>query len=97
MLAFAKARAVAFAAHDLPINDIAWEVLLGLFVAQEHGRRLTLQKLCDEMRAPTSATLRWVRALRASGLVHYDDQIGIIAPARLTPAGEGTLRGLIGG
>lgn len=97
MLAFSKARLQAFAPHDMMINDVAWDLLLGLFVAHERGRRLTVQGLCGEVPLPDAVAVRWVRALRANGLVGYDDQDGPAAPVRLTPAAETVLRGLIDG
>jgi hypothetical protein len=97
MLAFSRARAQAFASHGMLINEVAWELLLGLFVAQERGRRLTVQRLCGDVALPAAVAVRWVRALRAHGLVGYDDQDGQAAGVRLTPAAETALRALIDG
>lgn len=96
MLMFSKARLKAFAMHDVPINDAAWELLLGLFVAQERGQRLSLHKLCADVPLPAAVSLRWLRALQAAGMIQYDDRSeGMAAQARLTPVAEGVLRGLI--
>ncbi|MEN2787074.1 hypothetical protein ACFOKI_07855 [Sphingomonas qilianensis] len=96
MLAFNTARLAAFAPHGLIVSDAAWDVLLALFVAQERGLRLTIATLCDELPMPRASTLRWVRALHASGLLQEDDRsAGLTAAARLTPAADAALRGLI--
>jgi hypothetical protein len=96
MLAFSKARLQAFAPHGMVINDVAWELLLSLFIAQERGRRLTVPGLCGEVPLSGAVVLRWVRALRAGGLIAYDEQDGTAA-VRLTPAAETVLRRLIDG
>ena len=98
MLAFSKARLGAFAPYGMVINDVAWDVLLILFVAQERGQRLSLRQACQDIALPFAVTLRWVRALHDSGLVAYDEQgEGMAAPVRLTPAAEGAMRGLLEG
>ena len=96
MLAFSAARIAAFAAFDLAINDIAWELLLALFVAQERGVALSVYGLCDTIDQPKGVSVRWLRALRACRLVDYGDDTGRSATAvRLTPAAADALRGLI--
>lgn len=96
MLAFSQARIAAFAPFDLAITDIAWELLLALFVGQERGHRLSLRALCDTLDLPRTVSVRWLRALEAAGLLAYDDRVdGLSALVRLTPAAESALRGLI--
>ncbi|MEG3088386.1 hypothetical protein [Sphingomonas sp. PB4P5] len=95
MLAFSQTRLAAFAAYDMVVNDVAWDLLLSLFIAHERGRRVTVQKLCDAVPLPGAVTLRWVLALRTSGLLRYNDQEGMAAQVRLTPAADGVVRGLI--
>lgn len=98
MLAFAQARIRAFAPFDLVINDVAWELLLALFVAQERGRRLSIAALCDTLDPPPTVSFRWLRALATAGLVDYDDNVeGQSSLVRLTPAADQALRGLIEG
>ena len=95
MLAFSKARLQAFQAYDIVINDIAWELLLGLFVAQERGQRIGIYQLCSDIPVHRRVSIRWLRALRASGLVEYDDLDGSTAQARLTRSADSALRHLI--
>ena len=95
MLAFSNARLLAFERFGLVVNDIAWEVLLTLFVAQERGRRLSLHRLCDDISVPMAVAVRWARALRAHRLVDYEGMDGMVAQVRLTPAADAALRELI--
>jgi hypothetical protein len=77
-------------AHHLPdavLSEIAWNILLALFVADADGRRMTGHDLLEVAEAPKSTGQRWIMALHVEGLVvgdgtgNLDDVIG------LTPAG----------
>lgn len=69
------------------LSEIAWNVLLALFVADADGRRMTGYELLEVAEAPAATGERWIRALHVEGLVvgdgtgNLDDLIG------LTPAG----------
>ena len=98
MLAFAQARSAAFAPFDLIVNDIAWELLLASFVAQERGQPVSIAALCDTLDLPRMVPVRWLRALGAAGLIDYsDEKDGQSALVQLTPAADQVLRQLIEG
>jgi hypothetical protein len=50
-------------------RDIPWEIVLGLFAAQEEGRHVSPASLFDDARVPAATARRWVRALEKQGLV----------------------------
>lgn len=96
LLAFSHIRSRVFEPYGLAVNDIAWQLLLALFIAQERGLRVTIYRLCDDVPVPKSVSVRWLRALRGSGMIDYDDAtFGLSASVRLTPAAEDSLRDLI--
>ena len=50
-------------------GEPAWEMLLALYIAEEHGPKLSVTSLCQKSgSAPTSA-LRWVHFLEAKQLI----------------------------
>lgn len=96
LLAFSEVRLKVFEPYGMTVNDIAWQLLLRCFVAQERGVHTTIYRLCDELSVPKSASVRWLRALRSCGMVDYHDEaIGLSATVRLTPAAEHSLRDLM--
>lgn len=96
LLAFSRLRRKVFQPYGMAVNDIAWQLLLALFVAQERGTRVNIYRLCEDVPVPKGISVRWLRALRASGMIDYDDEThGLSAPVRLTPAAEDSLRDLI--
>lgn len=96
LLAFSRLRARVFEPYGMAVNDIAWQLLLALFVAQERGARTNLYRLCEDVAVPKGVSVRWLRALRSSGMIDYDDALhGLSAPVRLTPAAEDSLRDLL--
>ncbi len=96
LIAFGEVRTKVFEPFGMPVNDIAWQLLLRCFVAQERGLRTSIYRLCDEMPVPKSVSVRWLRALRGSGMVEYDeDASGLSATIRLTTNAEGSLRDLL--
>ena len=96
LLAFSRIRERVFKPYGLAVNDIAWQLLLVLFVAQERGSRVNVYRLCEDVPVPKGVSVRWLRALRTSGMIDYDDMsFGSSAPVRLTPAAEDSLRDLI--
>jgi hypothetical protein len=68
ILRLRRARADAFGA-DL-FGDIAWDILLQLFVAKLGGRNLKLPELA--IPAPTSTVARWAAVLEERGFVQCD-------------------------
>lgn len=77
-------------ARHLPgavLSEIAWNMLLALFVADADGLRMTGHDLLDVAETPASTGQRWIMALHVEGLVvgdgtgNLDDAIG------LTPTG----------
>jgi phosphatidylserine/phosphatidylglycerophosphate/cardiolipin synthase-like enzyme len=96
LLAFSQIRRKVFEPYGMTVNDIAWQLLLALFVAQERRRRVDIYRLCDDVPVPKTVSVRWLRALRSSGMIDYDDRsAGLSALVRLTPAAEDSLRDLI--
>lgn len=95
MLAFNTARDAAFAPYGMVVNDIAWELMLRMFVAQERGVRLTVQQLCGDVATPRGVSLRWARALQANGLLDYDERAGLSAQVRLPVVAAQVLRQLL--
>ena len=77
-------------AHHLPsavLSEIAWNMLLALFVADADGKRMTGHDLLEVAEAATATGQRWIMALHGESLVvgdgtgNLDDVIG------LTPKG----------
>ena len=96
LLAFSRLRLKVFEPYGMTVNDIAWQLLLTCFVAQQHDRALSIYKVCDEVPVPKSVSVRWLRALRACGMIEYDEsKLGLSAPVRLTPPAVHSLRDLM--
>ena len=96
LIAFSEVRTKVFEPFAMPVNDIAWQLLLRCFVAQERGLRTSVYRLCDEMSVPKSVSVRWLRALRGCGMVEYDEDSGELSAAvRLTTRAEDVLRDLL--
>lgn len=75
-------------AHHLPeavLSEIAWNILLALFVADADGHRMTGTDVIAIAEAPVSTGRRWIMALHDEGLVIGDghgrlqDVIGLTA------------------
>ena len=50
----------------------AWDLLLELFVADAHGRRLTARQVCSRANIPPSVMSHWLKHLSQSGFVFGD-------------------------
>lgn len=96
LIAFGEVRTRVFEPFAMPVNDIAWQLLLRCFVAQERGLRTSIYRLCDDMSVPKSVSVRWLRALRGCGMVEYDEEAGALSAAvRLSTKAESVLRDLL--
>jgi DNA-binding MarR family transcriptional regulator len=52
--------------HFLPddlFSELAWEMLLALFLADAEGRRTTVTNVCQVSRGPPTTALRWIDRL----------------------------------
>ena len=58
----------SFFRRDL-FGEPAWEIILALYVAEEMAGRLTISKLAEEVEAPLSTVIRWVKTLEEESLV----------------------------
>lgn len=54
---------------DELFGEPAWDMLLGLFVADEEQRRLSVPSLCSAAGVPPSTALRWLVTLERRGAV----------------------------
>lgn len=77
-------------AHHLPaaaLSEVAWNILLALFVADADGSRMIGHDVLKvaEIEAPTGQ--RWIMALHAEGLVIGDGRGNLNDVIALTPTG----------
>lgn len=86
LLAAQRARDAALGG-DL-FRDVPWEVLLGLFVAQEEGRHVSPTFLYTEAGVSPAAARRWVKALEKQGLLVRIGDAADDARAHLYLSGE---------
>ncbi len=77
-------------AHHLPaavLSEVAWNILLALFVADADGRRMTGRNLLEVAEVPASSGQRWILVLHVEGLLvgdgrgNLDDVIGLTPKA----------------
>ncbi len=54
-------------------SDPAYDMLLALFSANEHGRTMTTNSCCAAARVPRTTALRWIKLLTARGHVIATD------------------------
>ena len=66
MLSIRRKREAAF--PDLDVGDLAWNLLLDLYIHHGVERRVSITALCATAGAPTSTALRHVNALIDSGI-----------------------------
>jgi DNA-binding MarR family transcriptional regulator len=50
-------------------SEPAWDILLALYAAEMAQQRVTALKLAEQVLAPTTTALRWLKVLEAVGLV----------------------------
>ena len=51
------------------LRDSAWDILLGLLIAEVEGRRVSVSSACIAARLPATSALRQVSMLEAAGLI----------------------------
>ena len=72
---------------DAVLSEVAWNILLALFVAAADGRRMTGRDLLKVAEAPASNGQRWILVLHGEGLLvgdgrgNLDDVIGLTPKA----------------
>ncbi len=72
---------------DAVLSEVAWNILLALFVADADGRRVTGRDLLKVAEAPESNGQRWILVLHGEGLLvgdgrgNLDDVIGLTPKA----------------
>ncbi|WP_179515371.1 MULTISPECIES: MarR family winged helix-turn-helix transcriptional regulator [Sphingomonas] len=66
MLSIRRRRETVF--PDLDVGDLAWNLLLDLYIHHGVERRVSITALCATAGAPTSTALRHVNALIDSGI-----------------------------
>lgn len=49
--------------------DPAWEILLILALAEARHHRLTVSNVCNNIEAPATTALRWIKTLTETGLI----------------------------
>lgn len=69
LLRHRRLRAAAFDSVQTLFRDPAWDILLGLFIAQEEGQPQTIADAAALSDLSDQAAGRWVRALEQAGLV----------------------------
>ncbi|MES3151787.1 hypothetical protein [Sphingomonas faeni] len=69
------------------LSEIAWNILLALFVADADGRRMTGHDVLAVAEAPVSTGRRWIMALHSERLVIGDGQGHLEDVIGLTPEG----------
>jgi hypothetical protein len=67
VLAERKRRTVLFPA--VLFGEIAWEMLLWLYVTEDEGERQTIGRLANLVGAPHTTALRWIGYLEKEGLI----------------------------
>jgi DNA-binding MarR family transcriptional regulator len=53
-------------------SEPAWDILLALYRAELHHRRVSISRLCIASQVPTTTVLRWIGTLGEEGLVRRD-------------------------
>ncbi|MET0251537.1 MAG: MarR family winged helix-turn-helix transcriptional regulator [Novosphingobium sp.] len=91
-----KARAELFGAEMF--SDPAWDILLGLFIAELRGTPPSTTSLCSNASIPHSTGLRWIAQLQKKGLIApaKGDRDGRIQRRSLTPKGSRLMHECLG-
>lgn len=72
---------------ETALSEIAWNMLLALFVADADGRRMTGQDVVEIAEAQASVGERWIMVLHKEGLVIGDGRGRLEDVIALTPRG----------
>jgi DNA-binding MarR family transcriptional regulator len=76
--------------HPGLFGEAAWDVLLALYIMDEHGPRLTIGTVSRVADVPTATILRWLQTLEDQGLVarqpHPHDRRSVLI--RVAPKGR---------
>lgn len=64
-------RAAVFQSNDL-FGEPAWDILLGLYVAEDAQLKLSVTELCDVAGVPPTTGLRWIEKLEKEGWVYRE-------------------------
>ncbi len=82
-----RGRAATFGT-DL-FSDHAWDLLLAAYICEAEGAVMTISRMHARAGIPLVAGSRWIRALKAEGLLEYEDggnMALVTTPFRLTSA-----------
>ena len=69
LYAHRRARSATFERGSDIFQEPAWDILLDLFIAHEHGRATTISNACVAACVPTSTALRWLSLLERRAMV----------------------------
>ena len=74
--------------------DPAWDILLGLYIAELKGTRISTTSLCSQASVPQTTGLRWLGHLQKAGLVSgvSCEHDGRVQWRSLTPKGSRLMR-----
>lgn len=64
-----RRRAAVFRSNDL-FGEPAWDILLGLYLADQAQQKLSVSNVCDVAGVAPTTGLRWIERLEKEGWVH---------------------------
>ncbi len=71
-IVWSRRRRGAVFGQDSLFGEPAWDILLGLYVAEEAQQRLNVSAVCEISGVPQSTALRWLEKLERDGWVRRD-------------------------
>jgi hypothetical protein len=86
-LVFESRRGRTAAFGTMLFADPAWDLLLSAYICEAEGALITIARVHARTGMPLVAASRWIRALRAEGLLEYEDGGNtalVTTPFRLT-------------